>query len=374
MMGKMGNRRSTAFVLSFLAACLFGVSGQAQGPPPAEGGEYVPRPQDPKPPLPYTEEDVSYANTDTPDLHLSGTFSKPEKGSPWPAVLLVSGAGPQDRDETMAGHKPFLVLADYLVRHGIAVLRFDDRGTGKSTGKFEDAATKDFASDAAAGFQYLTTRPDVDKKRIGLIGHGEGAIAAAIVAAANPQVALLVLLNGTAVTGDKVLLAQAARAERAAGLPDEQIEADVRIGSGVYRLVREGRTADEIREALSHAPPEYAPYVEAWKGRAARLESPWLRFFLTYDPSTALEKIQCPVLALFGEKDMTIDPDQNASAMKSAFSRGHNRNAKIKTLSNLNYLLQKANTGMAAEYSTIQQTMSPVALEAIETWISKGTS
>jgi len=370
MMGEVGFRRSTKVVLFFLAPIALGVLGHAQAPPP-EGTAYVPRPQDPKPPLPYKEEEVSYASAATPDVHLSGTFSKPERPAPWPAVLLISGAGPQDRDETIAGHKPFLILADYLVRHGIAVLRTDDRGTGKSTGTYEGATTKDFASDAAAGFQYLTTRPDVDKKRIGLIGHGEGAIAGAIVAASNPQVSFLVLLNGTGVSGDKVLLAQAARAERAAGLPDVQVEADLRIAAGLYKMVQQGRSADEMREALSHVPPEFQSYADGWKGRVARLESPWLRFFLGYDPSTALEKVQCPVLALFGDKDMTIDPDQNAAAMKSAFSRGHNRDAKVKMLPNLNGLLQKANTGMSEEYATIQQTMSPAAREAIESWISK---
>jgi uncharacterized protein len=371
MMGEVGIRRSMKIVLLFLAAIVFGVLGHAQAPPPPNAPAYVPRPQDPKPPLPYKEEEVSYASAETSDIHLSGTFSKPDRPAPWPAVLLISGAGPQDRDETLAGHKPFLVLADYLVRHGIAVLRTDDRGAGKSTGTFEGATTKDFASDAAGGFQYLTTRPDVDKKKIGLIGHGEGAIIGAMVASTNPQVSFLVLLSGTGVSGDKVLLAQAVRAERAAGLPDQQVEADARIGAGLYKMVQDGRSADDMRNALSHVPPEFQTYADGWKGRVARLDSPWLRFFLGYDPGTALEKVQCPVLALFGDKDMTIDPDQNASAMKSAFSRGHNRDAKVKTLSNLNGLLQKSKTGMSEEYATIQETMSPVALETIESWISK---
>jgi hypothetical protein len=304
-------------------------------------------------------------------VELAGTFTKPDKNSPVPAVLLISGAGPQDRDETMAGHKLFLVLSDYLTRRGVAVLRVDDRGTGASKGTFKDATTKDFASDAEAGFQYLMTRSDVDHKHIGLIGHGEGAIEAAMVAASNTQVAFLVLLNGTAVPGQDVLLAQTARAEAAAGVPEEQMDADLRLGSGLYKMVQQGRTSEEMERALANVPEDYRPFVESWRRQIPRLQSPWLAYFLSYNPASALEKIQCPVLALFGEKDMTVDPDQNASAMKKAFSHGHNRDAKVKVMPGLNYLFQKANTGLATEYASIQETISPTALEAIGEWISK---
>jgi hypothetical protein len=304
-------------------------------------------------------------------VELAGTFTKPDKNSPVPAVLLISGAGPQDRDETMAGHKLFLVLSDYLTRRGVAVLRVDDRGTGASKGTFKDATTKDFASDAEAGFQYLMRRPDLDHKHIGLIGHGEGAIEAAMVAASNTQVAFLVLLNGTAVPGQDVLLAQTARAEAAAGVPEEQMDADLRLGSGLYKMVQQGRTSEEMERALANVPEDYRPFVESWRRQIPRLQSPWLAYFLSYNPASALEKIQCPVLALFGEKDMTVDPDQNASAMKKAFSHGHNRDAKVKVMPGLNYLFQKANTGLATEYASIQETISPTALEAIGEWISK---
>ncbi len=329
------------------------------------GAQQSARPQEPKPPFPYSEEAVSYPNPNADGVVLAGTFTKPINAPTSPAVLLLSGAGPQDRDETIAGHKPFLVLADYLTRRGIAVLRVDDRGTGESTGEYKAGTTRDFASDAEAGLRYLLTRSDVDRKHVGLIGHGEGAIAATIVAAAAPEVNFLVLLNGTAVTGEEVLLAQTARAEQVAGVPEGQIEADLRIGSGLYKMARQNRSAEDMRAALETVPEEYKPFLEPWRRQIPGLQSPWLRFFLVYDPRAALEKVTCPVLALFGEKDIQIDPGQNASAMKSAFSKGHNRNAKVKTLPGLNYLFQKADTGLGREYATIQETMSPVALEAI---------
>jgi uncharacterized protein len=371
MMSTMGNWSSARALIVLLAGCWCSLPAIGQERPQTPPGERAARPQEPKSPLPYSSEDVSYSNPNSAGVELAGTFTKPDKNSPMPAVLLISGAGPQDRDETMAGHKPFLVLADYLTRRGIAVLRVDDRGVGKSTGNFKQATTKDFASDAEAGFHYLMTRADVDHKHIGLAGQGEGAIAAAIVASSNPQVAFVVLLSGTAVSGQDVLLSQTARAETAAGVPEEQMEADLRLGAGLYKMVQQGRTGAEMERALANVPESYRPFVESWRRQIPRLESPWLAFFLSYNPASALEKIQCPVLALFGERDMTIDPEQNASAMKKAFSRGHNRDVKIKIMPGLNYLFQKANTGLGTEYATISETMSPAALDTIGEWVSK---
>ena len=321
--------------------------------------------------LPYTTEEVSYPNSNAAEVELAGTFTKPRQQSQVPVVLLLPGAGRQDRDETTGDQKPFAMLADYLARHNIAALRVDDRGVGQSKGTFEGAVTNDFASDAQAGVRYLMTRPDVDRKRIGLIGHGEGAIVATIVAARTPQIAFLVLLGGTAVSGDKVLLAQTARAERVAGVPEAQIDADLRLGSGLYRMAAAGRSESDMRIALDNVPEEYKPFLDPWQRQVPKLQSPWLRSFLAYDPSSALEQLKCPVLALWGEKDTTLDPEQNSSAMKKAFSKGRNRDAKIKMLPGLNYLFQKANTGLASEYGTLHEAMSPVALETIQTWIAK---
>ncbi len=329
--------------------------------------------QEPKPPFPYAEEEVSYPNPAAPDVTLAGTLTKPSTGGPFPAVLLIGSAGPQDRDETTAGHKPFLVLSDYLTRRGIAVLRVDDRGTGKSTGNFEQSTTQDFASDTEAGVRFLMTRAEVDQKHIGLIGHGEGGIIAPMVAVRVPQISFLVLLAATAIPGEQVLLGQRERAEKAAQLPEEQINADKKIGSLLYRLVREGKSETELRQALFHLPSDYEPFVAPWQKQLHRLEAPWLRFFLSYDPAPTLAKVRCPVLALDGEKDLQVVPEQNIRAIKAALKVGGNRDVTAEVLPGLNYLLQPAKTGFGWEYATIPETISPVALNTIAAWIAKHT-
>lgn len=369
MMGSM------CFALSLLMLfLLFCPALPAQHNQVPQTSETPSRPQEPKRPLPYIEEEVRYPNTEAPGVYLAGTFTKPSTGGPFPAVLLITGAGPQDRDETMSGHKPFLVLADYLTRRGLAVLRVDDRGTAKSSGSFETATTKDFATDAQAGVWYLMSRKEVDENQIGLIGHGEGAIVAPMVAVDMPKIAFIVLLAGTAVPGEDVLLAQTERAEMAAGLPEEQIAADKKIGKTLYDLVRQGRTEAQLRQATFEQPEKYKPFLAVWEQQLHRLESPWLRFFLSYDPAPTLEKVKCPVLALDGEKDTQVVADQNIPAMKTALARGKNRDATVEILPGLNYMFQRATTGLGWEYATISETISPKVLELIGSWITKHTS
>lgn len=336
--------------------------------------DFAPRTQEPKHPLPYTEESVSYSIPASKDVILAGTFTKPREGGPFPAVLLLTGAGAQDRDESMWGHKPFLVLSDYLTRRGIAVLRVDDRGTGKSTGNFDSATTQDFASDAEGGIRYLMSRADVNGRRIGMIGHGEGAIIASMVAVKMPDVAFLVLLAGTAVPGEQVLLEQRERSEKAAAIPREQRKADRRIGTLLYDMIREGKREAELREALLRLPEDYQPYIAQWQKQLHRLEAPWLRFFLSYDPAPTLEKVKCPVLALEGEKDLQVIPEQNVPAMKAALARGGNRDVEVDLLPGLNYMFQTAQTGLGWEYATIEETISPAVLQKMGDWIAKHTS
>jgi uncharacterized protein len=332
------------------------------------------RSQTPKSPFPYSEEEVAYPNPQAAGVFLAGTFTKPSGAGPFPAVLLIAGAGPQDRDETTAGHKPFLVFADYLTRRGVAVLRTDKRGSGKSTGQYETSTTGDFASDAEAGVRYLLTRPEVNSKHLGLIGHGEGGIIAPLVAVKMPQVSFLVLIGGTGLPGEQVLLEQTERAEKAAHIPPEQIKADKKIGGMLYKMVREGRSEAELRVALLNLPEDDRPFIPYWQHQLHRLESPWLRWFLAHDPATTLEKVKCPVLALDGEKDMHLVPEQNMSAMKGAFARGGNRDLTLEILPGLNHLLQPAKTGLGWEYATIPETISPAALNLIGDWVSKHAS
>jgi uncharacterized protein len=329
--------------------------------------------QAPERPFPYLEEQVSYPNAAARGVVLAGTFTKPAAGGPFPAVLLISGAGPQDRDESTSGHKPFLVLADYLTRRGIAVLRADKRGTAESTGNFETATTRDFASDAEAGVRYLLSRGEVDSKHVGLIGHGEGAIIGPMAAVEMQQISFVVLLAGTGVAGEEVLLAQTQQAEQAAGVPEEQIDADWRIGKLLYDAVRAGKSEAELRQMLYGIGPAYKPFIERWQRQLHHLETPWLRFFLAYDPAPALEKLKCSVLALDGEKDMDIVAEQNVPAIKAALVRGQAHDMTVRILPGLNYMFQPAKTGFAWEYQTIPETFAPGALDIIGNWILKHT-
>ncbi len=347
-------------VVFLLACCCSSSPGQS---PPS---------QQPSQPA-SLEKDVSFMNTEG-RVVLGGAFTRPQQGGPFPAVLLIPGSGPQDRDETLAAHKPFRVLAAYLTRRGVAVLRMDRRGIGTSTGDFAKATTQDFTSDAEAAVRYLMQRPDVDPKRVGLIGHGEGAIIAPMVADKVPQVAFMVLLAAPALPGEQVLLTQRERAEQAAHVPQAQIALDQKVATMLYDMVREGKKEHDLERALSKQEGLKGELADLWANEVPHLESPWLRFFLNYDPAPALEKVKCPVLALEGEKDMDVSPDQNVPALKAALQRGGNPDVTVEVLPGLNYHFQTAESGLPMEYPALPEAISPVALETIGAWIGKHVS
>lgn len=329
------------------------------------------RPQNPVKPYPYREEDVSYDNP-AAGIKLAATLTVPPGQGPFPAVLLITGSGPQDRDESLMGHKPFLVLADHLTRKGIAVLRVDDRGIGKSGGSFATATTADFATDAEAGLAYLKTRPEVDPRKIGLIGHSEGGIIAPMVAARHADVAFIVMMAGSGVPGDEILVAQVALIAEASGASREQVEgiaADERELLGLIKTETDAAIMEKkVREKLAGKMPEaqLGPQLKA-------IASPWFRYFLTYDPAPALSKLRCPVLAINGDKDTQVSPKQNLPAIRKALEAGGNKNFEVVELPGLNHLFQTAKTGAPAEYGQIEETMSPVALSKISSWIVKQT-
>jgi hypothetical protein len=328
------------------------------------------RPQNPKKPYPYREEELTYANKAAPDVTLAATLTIPEGKGPFPAVLLITGSGPQDRDEALMGHKPFLVLADYLTRHGIAVLRADDRGTAKSTGNFATATTLDFAADAEAGIAYLKTRPEVNPKKIGLIGHSEGGVIAPMVAARNADVAFIVMMAGTGVPGDQIIAEQTRLIAEANGAaPDAAAKAGAQQME-LLMMVKQGSNDAELEKKLKEKLAGRLP--EAQVGAAIKqLTSPWIRFFITYDPAVTLRKVTCPVLVLNGEKDLQVPPKQNLPVIRAALQAGGNKHFEIDELAGLNHLFQKAKTGSPMEYAQIEETMSPVALEKMADWIGK---
>ena len=328
-----------------------------------------PRPQNPTKPYPYREEEVAYENK-VQNVHLAATLTIPPGKGPFPAVLLITGSGPQDRDEALMGHKPFLVLADHLTRTGIAVLRADDRGVGKSTGTFGSATTADFATDVEAGIAYLKTRPEVNPHKLGLIGHSEGGVIAPMVAARNADVAFIVMMAGTGVRGDEILPAQLAAILKSNGKSQEEADKGATDEREVLALAEHEKddaiVAKKMRELSAGKTAD--AQVDA---QLKQIRSPWFQYFLTYDPAIALQKVTCPVLAINGEKDRQVLPEQNLPAIRKALEAGGNTHFEVDLLPGLNHLFQTAKTGSPAEYAEIEETISPVALEKMSTWILK---
>ena len=337
----------------------------------------IQRPQEPTKPYPYLEEEVVYENKSA-GIKLAGTLTMPESGGPFPAVLLISGSGPQDRNETILGHRPFLVLADYLTRQGIAVLRTDDRGVGRSTGDFSQAITDDFASDAIAGVEYLKSRNEINPKQIGLIGHSEGGLIAPIAAVQSPDVAFIVLMAGTGLIGEEIMYLQSALIAKAMGVKDEDIAKNKAIQEQIFAVVKQENDKaiieKKIREIIENAvaglsEAEKKAAMAPYESQAQFISSPWFKNFLTYDPKPTLMKVKCPVFAINGEKDLQVPPKEDLSAIEEALKAGGNEHYTIKELPGLNHLFQTAQTGSPAEYIKIEETISPTALKTIGNWI-----
>jgi len=328
----------------------------------------VPRPQNPVKPYPYRELDVTYANKAAGNT-LAATLTIPPGKGAFPAVLLIGGTGPHDRDESLLGHKPFLVLADYLTRKGIVVLRADKRGVGKSTGEFDKATTADFATDAEAAVAYLKSRPEVDRHKIGLIGHSEGAIIAPMAAVAHPDVAFIVMMAGSGVPGDQIIVEQGRLIEMAGGEKKEKADEDAEKERETITLVETEKNPAALDRLLGAKLATEGVPDAGISAQIKALTSPWFRFFLTYDPSTALRKLTIPVLDLNGSLDLQVPPAQNLPAIRKALAG--NKHAEVDELPGLNHLFQTAKTGSPAEYEQIEETISPVALDKIASWILK---
>lgn len=331
------------------------------------------RPQEPKRPYPYKEELVTFKNQKE-NIELAGTFTYPDGKGVFPAVVLITGSGAQDRDESLMGHKPFLVLADYLTRNGIAVLRYDDRGFGESGGNRVNATIELFANDAYAAYEYLKTREEVNPMQIGLIGHSEGAIISGMLAAKHSGIAFIVLLGGPSVRGDETVLKQTEILLAHIGMAPEQIENELTMRKRMFSIVEKAENPFSTKNDLKEILLEYYPNANDFqKERISELGSYWYKHFLAYKPGDDLQKVSCPVLALYGEKDFQVDPSQNAEPMRKALEKSNSSKYDVIVLESLNHLFQKAETGMPEEYSKIEETMNPKALETILKWITSIT-
>lgn len=342
----------------------------------------VNRPQEPAAPYPYYTEDVTFTNEQA-GINLAGTLTLPKKEGNYPAVVLISGSGPQNRDEEVMGHKPFLVLADHLTKNGIAVLRYDDRGIAESKGKFAGATTSDFATDAAAAFKYLKTRKEINAKKIGLAGHSEGGTIAPIVASENKDIAFIVLMAGTAIPGDENMMLQNYMLGKADGMPEEELTKLAKINRKIYDAIKAEQDARALKsEVTAIFNKEFKPlliskgipqeqvtkYIEI---QSEELSSSWYTHFIRYNPAPALEKVTCPILAINGSNDLQVAPKANLDAVKRATDKSGNKRVTVKELPGLNHLFQESTTGAVAEYETIEQTFAPAALNEISGWIVK---
>lgn len=341
-----------------------------------------PRPQDPKD-FPYKQEEVTFTN-EVAGNTLAGTLTLPANGNPSKVVILITGSGPQNRNAELIpfNHRPFLVLSDHLTRHGIAVLRYDDRGVGKSTGTFANATSADFADDVEAAVKYISSRTDLKNAAIGLIGHSEGGMIAPIVASRNPKVKYIVLMAGPGIPIDQLYAQQIADAMKLSGIPADEVAQEMVTNVKVFTAMKEARELPiqqaslqvelALRKELDLRPLEKLDRTvkeSIIQRTLANYKTPWFRYFITFDPSVYLTKVKCPVLALNGTLDFQVASTPNLAGIKAGLEKAGNKRFEIVPIQGLNHLFQKANTGAITEYGDIEETMNPAALEKISTWI-----
>ncbi len=341
----------------------------------------VNRPQEPKEPYSYYSEEVNFSNTSA-EIVLAGTLTLPKATGTYPVVIMITGSGPQNRNEELAGHKPFLVISDYLTKNGIGVLRYDDRGAGESTGDFTTATSVDFASDVQSAIAYLKTRKEVDKHNIGLIGHSEGGIIAPMVAVQSKDVKFIVLMAGTGIPGSELLSIQGRLIAKAMGKSDVEIEKSAEIRDKMISMAVASENIQTLKDDLntylvaetqkeesSACVPEGVDTEQLIKAQIDFMATPWMVYLLRHDPANVLEKVNCPVLAINGDKDLQVPAKENLEAIAKALKKGGNKNVTLKMLPGLNHLFQESETGSPTEYAAIEQTFSPMALKEISNWI-----
>lgn len=334
------------------------------------------RPQEPTEPYPYKVEEVTFKNAGA-EVTLHGTLTMPAKGRKFPAVVLLTGSGIQNRDEELFGHKPFKLLADYFTRRGMAVLRYDDRGYGESPDTVAEATTADFAADAVAGMEFLRGRKEIDRQRIGLVGHSEGAEIAFMAATAQPaKVAFVVSMAGPGLNGTEISVMQIENILRQRGIPDHAVKQMGEKQRHDLALLTDNTpefvkiNLDSIARVMV---PGFAFQSEEIKNtvRTQILASngAWARFFMTYDPVEDISRVKVPVLAINGSRDIQVASDANLDVIEAALEKGGNTNYEVIEYEGLNHLFQKAETGSLDEYATLEETFSERVMGDIAKWI-----
>jgi len=328
------------------------------------------RPQTPQPPFPYHVEEVSFTNN---GVHICGTLTYPENVDNFPAVILIPGVGAHERDNTFFGHRPFFVIADFLTQNGIAVLRYDERGVGSSTGDRSRATTEDFAQDVSVGVNYLQSLPQTGE--IGLIGHSEGGTIASLVAAQSDKISFIIMMGSPGLKGVEYNLQFEESMSRMMGATEDEIEKKLNFQKKILAIILEEESKDSAAEKIDKLYLELDPNIPENNRKSAirRFLSPWFKYNIAYDPAEILQQIKCPVLALFGERDMQVPSEGNLEEMKNALSMSGNPDFEVKELPELNHYFQTAKSGRPDEYRSIEETISPIALEIINNWIKEQT-
>ncbi|HEX6427348.1 MAG TPA: alpha/beta hydrolase, partial [Niastella sp.] len=335
------------------------------------------------PGLPYSSESVFFCNADS-SIRFAGTLTLPIAQKANKAIVLVSGTGKQDRDGTMAGHKFFAVIADSLSRQGVAVLRVDDRGTGETTGQYEDATTADFANDALLAVAYLKARPELKETSIGLLGHSEGGAAIAMAAARSKDVHFIISLSGLATKGLDALLEQNRQLVQVANIPqhdkDRYNDINARMFQVAYQYandtametmlratyknwkVKDDQLVDSLHIKYDHFRFPIESYVRQATGK-------WYRFHIRFDPADHITKIQVPVLSIYGEKDIMLNARNNTQNWEKYTAAAQHKNTTTKIIPGLNHLLQHCNTCTITEYAQLPETIAPAVLQEMTTWL-----
>jgi pimeloyl-ACP methyl ester carboxylesterase len=335
--------------------------------------------------VPYKQEEVTFMNG---DIKLAGTLTIPYEKGKHPAIVMITGSGPQNRDEELLGFKPFQIIADYMTRHGIAVLRYDDRGVGSSTGKSVDQyTTADFASDVTEAVKYLKTRSDINPGQIGLMGHSEGGIIAPMVASKSKDVAFIVLMAGTGVKGIDILQEQTKKIILASGGTENDVKENSILLDLIYSAIQNdtgwSKVTGQIKKSMLES---YDRMTEEEKKNIKdkdeyinnmaevqlnRCKSPWMKYFIDYDPVYALGKVKCPVLLLFGDLDLQVPPSQNRKPMEEALKKGVCPEFETVVFPKANHLFETAITGAPEEYSTLPKEFTNGFLSSVSKWILK---
>ena len=332
----------------------------------AKGEKEAPkaRPQDPQMPFNYRAEEVTFTNKKEGNT-LAGTLTIPEGDGPFPAVVLVSGSGQQNRDEELMNHRPFWVIADYLSRRGVAVLRYDDRGMGGSTGEVLNATSMDFSYDAEAAFDFLRNRKEINASQVGILGHSEGGIINFMVAARRPEVAFLVSLAGPSVKGIEVLKEQQKAILRASGMTEEAVQFNSNTNAQMFDIIEASSSREEADSLLRQLVKGWGYNEELTEQTVSQMTMPWMYYFLKYDPTEAIVKTNCPALLLNGSKDLQVIASQNLPGYEKIIAEHGKTNLILRELPGLNHLFQHCETGSPNEYFEIEETISPEVLEHI---------